>query len=207
MSSINQAIMNKARADKFLLVLSLPPVLRDINTPILSARTQDLIQEDSLQFSIWGTIVPSISVPQQETRHSGQSYNVTGQSRPAYPPITVNFTIDNNFNNYWMLWKWLDKMNKIRESGMDSHFADKNISNSVGSNGHKFTDYQTTMTIYALDEYDNRVAQFDYYNAFLTEVGDIQYNYRTENELESSFSFVFNQMDIILLESGEPAGQ
>ena len=62
MTKIHQSITNKARADKFLLVLSLPPALRDLNTEILSPRTQEYIQEESLQFSIWGVVVPSVSI-------------------------------------------------------------------------------------------------------------------------------------------------
>ena len=203
---IHQSITNKARADKFLLVLSLPPVLQDLDTAILSPRTQEYIQEDSLQFSVWGVVVPSVSVPAQTQRWGGQPYNVTGQSRPEYPPISINFTIDNYFNNYWLLWKWLDKMNKIKESGMDKHFSDKNVDPTPKLFSHKFTDYQTTLTVYALDEYNIRVAKFDYFNSFITELGEIRYNYRDETELESNFTFVFNQMDITLLENGEPAG-
>ena len=52
--SIHQAITNKARADKFVLVLNLPPVLKDLDSAILSPRTQEYIQEDALQFSVWG---------------------------------------------------------------------------------------------------------------------------------------------------------
>lgn len=204
MSPIHQSITNKARSDKFILVLTLPQVLKDLNTAILSPRTQEYIQEDALQFSIWGVVVPSVSVPAQNVRWGGQPYKITGQSRPEYQPIAINFTIDNAFNNYWLLWKWLDKMNKIRPSGMDTYFADKNIKNSILS--PKYTDYQTTLTVFALDEYNNKVAKFDYYNSFITELGEIRYNYRDETELESNFVFVFNQMDIVLLEGGEPVG-
>jgi len=202
MAEHQQAILNKARADKFLLVFSLPKVLKDLNIGLASPKAQTKVKEDSLQFSIWGSVVPAVSIPHQNLRWGGQPYNVTGQSRPEYAPIMVNFTIDNNFNNYWVLWKWMDKMNNIKNSGMDDHFADKNITNSLLS--PHYTDYQTVMTVFAMDEYNKRVARFDYSNAFITDLGEINYNYRTENELESSFAFVFNQMNIILLTDGEP---
>jgi len=206
MAKIHQSITNKARADKFLLVLTLPPAIKNLNAAILSPRTQEYIQEETLQFSVWGVVVPSISVPAQNIRWGGQPYNVTGQSRPEYSPISINFTIDNYFNNYWVLWKWLDVMNKIRESGMDDHFKDKNINGKPVLFAPKYTDYQTIMTVYSLDEYNVRIAKFDYFNAFITELGEIRYNYRDETELESNFTFVFNQMDITLLDDGEPAG-
>ena len=88
MSQIHQSITNKARADKFLLVLTLPPVLQDLDTAILSERTQEFIQEDALQFSVWGVVVPSVEVPGHVLRWGGQPYNITSQSRPDYQPIT-----------------------------------------------------------------------------------------------------------------------
>jgi len=206
MQQIPQSITNKARSDKFLLVLTLPPVLRDLDTPILSTRTQEYIQQDALQFSVWGVVVPSASVPPQNIRWGGQPYNVTSQSRPEYSPISINFTIDNYFNNYWVLWKWLDKMNQIKPSGMDDHFAYKNIDSNPSLLSNKYTDYQTTLTVFGLNEYNVRVIRFDYFNSFITDLGEIRYNYRDETELESNFNFVFNQMNITLLEDSKPAG-
>jgi hypothetical protein len=203
---IHQSITNKSRADKFLLVLNIPPAILELNSAILTERAQDFIQEDALQFSVWGVVVPSVSVPHQNLRYAGQPYNVTSQSRPEYTPISINFTIDNYFNNYWVLWKWLDIMNKIKDSGMDEHFNDESIEGNPTLQSPQYTDYQTLLTVYALDEYNTRVARFDYSNAFITELGEIRYNYRDETELESNFTFVFNQMEITLLEEGEPAG-
>lgn len=205
-NTIQQSITNKARADKFILVVDIPPVLKDINTPALTARSQNLIQQDALQFSVWGVVVPTVSVPPQNIRWGGQPYNVTGQSRPEYPPITVNFTIDNFFNNYWVLWKWLDTMNVIKESGMKDYFSDEKIEGGIKVFSPKYTDYQTRMVVYGLDEYNHKVIMFEYNNAFITELGEIRYNYRDETELESDLTFVFNQMNIVLLEHNEPLG-
>lgn len=204
--NIHQSITNKARADKFLLVLTLPQALKDLDSAILSPRTQEYIQEESLQFSVWGVVVPSVRVPPQDIRWGGQPYKITGQSRPEYQPIDINFTIDNGFNNYWVLWKWLDIMNKIKDSGMDNYFSDEVMGKRANILSKKYTDYQTTLTVFGLDEYNHRMIQFDYFNSFITELGEIRYNYRDELELESSFSFVFNQMNITLLNNGEPAG-
>jgi hypothetical protein len=71
---------------------------------------------------------------------------------------------------------------------------------------NNFLDYQTTINIYALDEYNNKTAQFTYYNSFITSLGEIRYNYRDATELESVFQFEFSQMDIKLLEEGIPLG-
>jgi len=239
-SKIQQSITNKARADKFSLVLTIPQILKDINAQLLSARSNNTIQQDALQFAVWGVVVPSVNIPEQETRLWGQPYKVTSQAREAYSPVSVDFTIDNNYNNYWVLWKWMEFINDPRHSGMDEHFGEyaagededihtavekseeigkslqKNKKNTNPSRTMKhqsvhmvnnYLDYQTTITIFGLDEYNIKTVQFNYYNAFITQLGEIRYNFRDPTELESSFQFNFSQMDIVLLDkqSGGPA--
>ena len=50
-----QSVFNKSRNDKFILVLTLPNILRNKNTPLLSNRADELIQLESLQYSVWGS--------------------------------------------------------------------------------------------------------------------------------------------------------
>lgn len=202
-----QAILNKSRADKFKMVITLPKILRELNSQILSQRGQDTVQQDTLQFSIWGVLVPGVSIPAKDLPTMGQPYKVTSQAREAYSPISVNFTIDNRFNNYWVLWKWLEYLNRPKESGMNEYFNDERILASRGQlDSNKFIDYQTIITVFGLDEYNNSVVKFDYSNAFITNLGEIRYNYRDPTELETSFEFAFNQMTITLLnpELGTP---
>lgn len=232
-----QSIFNKSRKDKFVLVLSLPAILREQNVALLSARAKELIQLESLQYSIWGSPVPDVVVPAHIMKIWGQPYKVTSQSRDSYHPITVHFNVDNLFNNYWLLWKWLEVLNAPLDSGMPEHFADyqigsnkkpvildsirekaalaqknlqkgslnkdqetKAISTQPINMINNFLDYQTIITIYALNEYNERTTAFHYYNCFITRLAEIQYNYRDPEEIESAFDFEFNQMDIELLE-------
>jgi len=228
-----QSVFNKASKDKFLLVLTLPNILRNSNSGILSKRTEELIQLETLQFSIWGSPVPEVNVPSVSMGVQGQTYNVTSQTKAAYPPITVNFNVDNFFNNYWLLWKWLDVLNNWKDSGMPSQFAEyktdgsekahaREKANQIAKNlagkktvpdgvsdidfqqirmANDFLDYQTIITIYGKDEYDKNIIQFNYNNAFITQLGGIGYNYRDPEEVESSFQFVFNQMEVNLLDT------
>ena len=48
MATINQSQFNKSRLDKFLLVLNLPPILKDISKQYLGARENKVIIENSL---------------------------------------------------------------------------------------------------------------------------------------------------------------
>ena len=231
-----QSVFNKARKDKFILVLTLPAILKDQNVVLLSERTKELVQLESLQYSIWGSPVPDINVPAASMKIWGQPYKVTSQSREPYKPINVNFTVDNLFNNYWILWKWLEVLNAPRDSGMPEHFAEyeigahkrplvfdkvrdkaaliqKQLQGGISKNEkitpiafqpinmvNNFLDYQTIITIYGLNEYNERTIAFHYYNCFITHLAEIQYNYRDPEEIESSFDFEFNQMDIEFIE-------
>lgn len=211
---IHQSILNKISKDKFLLVLDLPPILKSFNAK--SSRSNDLVNLDKLQFSVAGTIVPAISIPAESLGVWGQTYKVSSFTRPPYNPITVSFTVDNNFDNYWVLWKWLNILNDRREGGANEKLAefktpvvqDLKISpTSISNNKFKeikaanpYTDYQTMITIYGLREYNERVVKFDYYNSFITNLGELKWDYRDPEQMENAFTFEFSQMDISLID-------
>jgi hypothetical protein len=56
------------------------------------------------------------------------------------------------------------------------------------------------MTIYGLDEFNNNKIQFVYKKAFPTDIGGIEFNYRDSKEIESSFTFVYSQLHVTLLD-------
>jgi len=191
--SIQQSILNKNRKDKFLLVLNLPPILKTVNKTTLAERSVNFLSLDSLQYSIYGTVVPETSVPEVDLLYSGQTAKFTSYTRSAYKSITVNFTVDNEFNNWWVLWYWLNVINDSQESSY-------NYDGLV--NPDKFTNlnnYQTNITVYGLDEFNNQKIQWDYTKAFITNLGDINYNYRDGDQIESSFTFAFSQLNTQLL--------
>jgi len=215
---MHQSVLNKARKDKFLLILDVPKVLKDINS---NTRSNELVSLDKLQFSVYGTVVPPVSVPAATVNTYGQAYNVTSMTRPAYAPINVDFNIDNNFDNYWVLWKWLSVLNDPRESGMTEHFTDfkefdntnvdtiRDLANSSKQNTtykhikmlNDYTDYQTTISIIGLREFNEQIVRFDYSNAFITNLGQLNYDYKDPSEMNCNFEFVFNQLEVTLLEN------
>lgn len=192
MSAVQQSILNKNRKDKFLLVLNLPNVLKEINKLSSGDRKTDFLNLDSLQYSVYGSVVPTVAIPEVDMSYGGQTAKVSSLHRPAYGAVTVNFTVDNYYNNWWVLWKWLNLINDSR-SGL-YNAADVN-----DPNGQYTNSYQSNITVYGLDEYNNKKIQFDYIAAFITGLGEITYNYRDAEQLESSFTFVFGQLDVKLL--------
>jgi hypothetical protein len=193
MSAVQQSILNKNRKDKFLLVLNLPKILKEINKIDPNDRESKYINFDSLQYSVYGAVVPNVTIADVDAAFGGQVAKFTSYNRPAYNPITVSFTIDNGFNNWWVLWSWLNLINDSKTGKYNSNdIAQTDLVRVTNS-------YQTNVTIFGLDEYNNKKIQFDYTDAFITGLGEINYNYRDSEQIESSFTFAFNQFTPKLL--------
>jgi len=185
-----QSSLNKSRVDKFKLVFQLPNALKSINTR--DDRGNNVVNQDSVQFSVYGSIVPRITVPALEIRYGGSTLYNSTHSKNSYPPVTVNFTVDNMFNNYWTMYSWLNLMHDQRTGLFD---AKELIEED------NFKDYQTDISIFGLDEFEKPVVEFKYTKAFPTDLDEISYNYRQSQEIESSFTFVYSQLYISMLNS------
>jgi hypothetical protein len=163
--------------------MGLPKALRDIATKF--ERSPHTIQPDTLQFSIFGSVAPTIEIPAVDTRYAGQTVSHSSHSRTPYEPNTVNFTVDNRFNNYWVIYTWLNMLNNDVEGVYD--FTERTKS---GPN----MDYRSDISIFALDEYNKRVGEFLYVGCFPVSLGGISYNYRDSGEIESSFTYKYSQL-------------
>ncbi len=206
MSTIQQSILNKNRKDKFLLVLNLPDPLKKINIVSPSSRESDKVYLDSLQYSVYGTIVPAATILAANLPYSGQSLNVATGKRQNYQEVTVNFTVDNRFNNWWVLWKWLDFINNAKTSTFDNNdlvaqtkYQTSNGETFITSSAGSLQSYQTNITVYGLDEYNEKKIQWNFYKSFITSLNGITYNYRDPELIESSFTFSFSQLTAELL--------
>lgn len=191
---ITQSQLNKSRFDKFLLVLNLPPILRSANNNQPNIRANNLVSQNSLQFSVYGSVIPEMTVPGLAAGYAGGTYKVSSNSRPEYPDVTVNFTVDNKFNNYWVIYKWLDVLANAKNVVYNaSDILPPEYNNTKLPGPLQPQAYQTDFTIYAKDEFDQNVVKFTYTKAFPVALGNIDYNYREAGEIETSFTFAFSQ--------------
>jgi hypothetical protein len=178
-------------------VFTLPPILRNYNTNDLSVREQGLVNQNSVQFSVYGSVIPQISVPEVTAGYSGQNYKASSNNRPPYDNISVNFTVDNQFNNYWMLYTWLNLLNDEEQSLYYANqiVPDQSIVKKSGTLNPKLQPqaYQTDLTVYGKDEFDKNIIKFTYTKAFPVSLGSIDYNYRDPGEMETTFEFAFSQ--------------
>ncbi len=192
---IKQSLLNKARKDKFLMVFDLPPVLKQIQSKY--NRDNKTLLPDTVQFSIYGTVVPGVTVKGVPARYAGDTLYVSSHSKDPFPPVNIKFKVDSGYNNYFVIDRWLnllhdEKTGRYNESGIpiDGNFAD----------------YQIDMTVYGLDEYDNKVIKFIYTKAFPSSLGDLEYDEQADNDMEMvcDFTFLFSQRRVELIGGDRP---
>ena len=114
--------------------------------------------------------------------------------------------MDNRFNNWWVLWKWLDFINNAKTSTFDNSdlvtqtkYQTSNGETFITSSAGSLQSYQTNITVYGLDEYNEKKIQWNFYKSFITSLNGITYNYRDPELIESSFTFSFSQLTAELL--------
>jgi hypothetical protein len=191
-----QSPFNKARKDKFLLSLNFPEAIKKISNKL--DRSNRAVIPDALQFSVYGAVVPDIEIAAVNVRYSGQTYVTSSHVREPYPPVTVNFTVDNRYNNYWVIYKWLSIINDPKTNVYD--FDNLTESKKNISGGRNLELYKANLSIFALDEYDKRTVEFLYTEAFPTALGGISFNHRDASEIETNFTFSYSQLLISLVE-------
>jgi hypothetical protein len=194
---LSQTIFNKARRDKFQMVFDLPLALKrkakSITGSNCTENLSELLSAESIQFSIYGTPVPKVTVSAIDAAYAGQVHKNTSFTRPEYAPLTIGMSVDNRFLNYWLLWTWINLWNDTRTG----EFEPNNLQINTINPG--IQDYITSFTIYGLDEYDNRIISFRYKNVIITELSEIEFSYRNTEEIGCTATFVFDQMYVDLL--------
>jgi len=195
---MNQAPLNKNRQDKFILVLNLPEGIKTIVDNIV--RNTNKIDANSLEISIAGAVTPTISVPEKTVPYGAQTIKVSTHARPAYESLNIKFKIDNEFKNYWAIYKWLDIINDVKTGNFNEDDIIKYKSpQQLMNSSQQLPVYSSNLTIYGLDEYENRKIQWDYIGAFPTKLAEIQWNYAEGAEITSSATFEFTRLEAKLI--------
>lgn len=195
---MNQAILNRSRSDKFLMVLEIPSMLKKKYDKVLDST----FKADSLQFTIYGSPVPSISVPAIDLPFDGQVYKASSMSRPAYDPLSIKFFVDNGYKNYWMIWQWLNLFNDAKTSSSNITIQSRHLNIDGDSKmSVSMKDLISRFSIFALDEYNNRIISFDYTDAFPISLGELNFSHQDSSEVSCNVNFAFNQLQVNLLKN------
>lgn len=200
---MKQTIFNKAHRDKFIVVFDIPKALKDKSTQVqknlCGGDSMSVFNSDSIQFSIFGTPVPTIKIDPIDVSYAGQVHRQTSYSRPTYSPLTLGMSINNNYTNYWLLWTWLNLWNDTKTSIFDGSGNINRFLNPIDNPDTSIEDYVTTFRIYGLDEYNNKMICFTYTNIVLVELSEIEFSYRNTEEIGCTASFVFDQLHVDLI--------
>jgi hypothetical protein len=194
---MKQSILNSTRVDKFILVLDVPEILKNSIDPVLHTQ----LKADSLQFTTFGSPVPKITIPAIALPYGGQTSFVSSHSREKTPSLILNYQIDNGFQNYWLLWKWLNYFNDAELSVSDittsnGMMDDKNI--SIKNPLYK---YLTNFVLYGLDEYNNKIISFTYSDVLIVSLGEIGFSHQKSEIITGTVEFAYNQLKVELLEN------
>lgn len=178
------------------MVLDIPTALKSIQEPLVD----NGYDADKIQFTIFGSPVPVISVPEKEVPFGGQVYHTPSFSRPKYSPIDIKFLVDNGYQNYFTLFNWLNLFNDYKNSSSDA-----NKINPIGTNDviatNPMTNYVSTFSLFGLDEFNNPIISFKYTGAFITKLSPIDFTYQEGKEIVCTATFVFNQLHVELLKN------
>jgi hypothetical protein len=143
--------------------------------------------------------VPEIIIPAVPVSYSGQTYNVSSHTRPNYNPLVVNFIVDNEFQNYYTMWAWLNALNTADGSIYGGTSFDQPTRRTAVIPQGNMNEYQTNLTVYGLNEYNQRVIEFTYFNAFITNLGGINYNYQDPSQINITATFQYSKFETLLI--------
>ena len=184
---VRQSYLNKARVDKFRVVVPMPQILRNRDTR--NIRSNEFVDKDSINFSIYAINVPAISVDSIDTKFAGQTPRISSFSRTPFEPVEVKYVVDNWYSNYWLLYSWLNLV----------HDEETGLVNTTNLGSQQLEDYTTNITVVGIDEYNVNKIQYDFTRCVPTELGSINYSYQETNEVESTFKFRFHQLKIKII--------
>lgn len=185
--------LNRAYNDNFILVFDTPGILKNYETTA-GQRSCGLITPDKVQFNITAANIPTVEVPAKKLPYSGHTFKVSSHSKADFIPLKVDFFIDKKWDNYWLLWKWLNILSD-EEHGFFDQAPDLGRTPSKGIPA----EYMTTMSMILLDSYKAPVIQFDYHNCFITGLDAVQLNYQQENEIPCGATFEYSRFDAMLI--------
>jgi len=184
---IKQSVLNKARGDKFRVVIPLPEVLRNKDTRL--TRSNDFVNKDALDFSIYAISIPDVTVEREDVKFGGQTPRISSFARNAFDPVEIKYVLDNEFNNYWLLYSWLNLIH---------HESTGHVRTDLGGRINE-DQYNTNIKVTGLDEYNKPKIEWTFVSAVPTSIGQFEFNYQEAHEIESTFQFQFHQLLVKIL--------
>lgn len=164
MSQIN---LNKSSGANYELIFPVLPVTKGIR------------DADILSLNIHGTVVPAISLGTDEGFWQGGTVP-RAISGITYEPWYVNFTVDSNWCNWALLYRWIT----LVDDG-NTHY------------GRSTTDYFTDASLSIYDNASNRVMSIKIVNIYPSSLNEVSLSQRDGQEsLDCGVNFNYTRMEI-----------
>lgn len=132
-----------------------------------------------LTLNIHGTIIPGLSLDTIEG--SWLSAVIPFDSgRMTFEPWTVEFTVDSQFLNWKVLYRWLTAIN-----------------NNKDKHGALPSEYAVDATLRVTDNFRNEILRIYFTNVWINMLGEITFSMREgETNLECTCQFVYDRFEL-----------
>ena len=154
-----------ARPNQFRVELTFPAFVGSIASAAGNAA----------QFMCRSATLPASTIEDITAAYRGRPVHMAGER--TFQPWTISVYNDTNFLIRNVMERW--------QNG---------ILNYTTTNGiMRPTDYQVDMSVYQLDRNDNIIKTYRFYDAYPTNIGQIQLDFETNNQIETfEVEFTFN---------------
>lgn len=162
------ANLNKATATNYKLAL-----------PVLPSETT-LEATRELTLNIYGTVIPSVSLDQNESRWQGHKmlFHAGGITFDTW---SFQFSVDSAYGNWATLYNWLTY-----------------IANNYDTPSGLPADYMVDCALHIADNFGNTVMKITFKNTWIMSLGEVTLSQREgENTVESSATLAYDRFEIV----------
>ena len=134
---------------------------------------------DELTLNIFGTIIPGLSLDIIEGTFMGAVIPFDS-GRMTFEPWTVEFTVDSEFLNWLVLYRWLTAIN-----------------NNKDVHGALPSEYLVDAVLRITDNFKNEILRIFFTNVWVNMLGEISFTTREgETNLECTCQFVYDRFEV-----------
>jgi hypothetical protein len=134
---------------------------------------------DELTLNIHGTIIPGLALDTVEGAWLGAIVQFDS-GRMTFEPWTIEFTVDSQFLNWRVLYRWLVAIN-----------------NNKDKHGALPSEYLVDATLRVTDNFKNEILRIYFSNVWINMLGELSFTMREgEANLECTCQFVYDRFEL-----------
>ena len=183
-----QSTLNRSFTDKFYFLMNLPNAMKNFKEDYNRNLNEGGIKKETIGWTLIKTSIPEVLIKSQSIGYSGGNHYISSHVKEPYSPLSIEFKVDSLYNNYSILYEWLNYIYDEKYGHFDANNLAKD---AIGTSS-----YATTISVIATDGYEKDTIMWTFKNAFPTRLSGISLDYRDSSEIVCTADFVFSQMYI-----------